>query len=238
MKSILSPAVQLSRLTFFVVLAALMAPPAAFCQDIALQLLFDGEPLVVAATPEFACLDRTRDKWIGCRIEREADGNRYVLARPAPGEYTLHIKIDENTKNPARFPGDYDVFYPFEVTAATPAELRVDVPKLIRVTAPWDNDRDLNGMLAKPWSEKPGFRISGPSASGVAAVTFDWDSIVPGAEYHYIITTARNDPYHRWAGDHARNDTQHKADRASSAIARRALFPLRDLSEEGRTCGR
>ena len=122
----------------------------------------------MTATPEFACLDRTQDKWIGCRIQPETDGNRYVLSRPEPGEYTLHIKIDENTKNPSRFPGDYDVFFPFEVTATTPAELRMDMPKLIRVTAPWDNDRDLDGMLARPWSEKPALRIA--RESGMATV--------------------------------------------------------------------
>ena len=89
-----------------VALAVLALPSAAIAQDIPIQLLFDGQPLVVTATPEFACLDRTNDKWIGCRIQREPDGNRYMLSRPEPGEYTLHIKIDENTKNPARFPGD------------------------------------------------------------------------------------------------------------------------------------
>ena len=177
----------------FVLLVALMAPSAAAAQDIPIQLLFDGQPLAVTAAPEFACLDRTHDKWIGCRIRPEADGTRFVLTRPEPGEYTLHIKIDENKNNPARFPGDYDLFFPFEVTASTPVELRVDLPKLLRVTKPWDNDRDLNGMLARPWSEKPAIRIS-PGA-GTATVTFEWEAVAPNAEYSYIITTARNDPY-------------------------------------------
>jgi hypothetical protein len=176
-----------------VVLAAVAWRSVAAAQDIPIQLLFDGQPLVVSASPEFACLDRTHDKWIGCPIQREADGHRYVLTRPEPGEYTLHIKIDENTKNPARFPGDYDVFFPFEVTATTPLELQIDMPKLIRVTAPWDNDRDLNGMLARPWSEKPALRIS--RELGAATVTFKWEAVAPDAEYSYIVTTARNDPY-------------------------------------------
>ncbi len=183
---------QLSHLRELVALAILAAPSAAIGQAIPIQLLFDGAPLVVMAAPEFACLDRTRNTWIGCRIERDADGTRYLLSRPAPGEYTLHVKIDENQKNPARFPGDYDIFFPFEVTADAPAELSIDLPRLMRVKAPWDNDRDLNGMLAKPWSEKPGFTIS---RSGVATVTFEWDPVVAGAEYTYSIVTARNDPY-------------------------------------------
>jgi hypothetical protein len=177
----------------FALVVALALPSASTAQDIPIQLLFDGQPLAVTAAPEFACLDRTRDKWIGCRIQPEADSTRFVLTRPEPGEYTLHIKVDENKKNPARFPGDYDVFFPFEVTASTPVELRVDMPKLIRVTKPWDNDRDLNGMLAQPWSAKPAITTS--RGSGMASVTFRWDAIAPDAEYSYAITTARNDPY-------------------------------------------
>jgi hypothetical protein len=178
---------------WLIALATLTTPSGVAAQDIPIQLLFDGQPLVVTAMPEFACLDRTHGKWIGCRIQREADASRYLLTRPEPGEYTLHIKIDENKKNPARFPGDYDLFHPFEVTAGSPIELKVDVPKLIRVTAPWDNDRDLNGMLARPWSEKPALRIS--RESGTATVTFEWEAVAPDAEYSYAITTARSDPY-------------------------------------------
>jgi hypothetical protein len=181
------------RTRHLLVMAALVAPSAAAAQDIPIQLLFDGQPLVVTAKPEFACLDRTHDKWIGCRIQPAADGGRYILSRPEPGEYTLHVKIDENTKNPARFPGDYDGFFQFEVTADATAELRIDMPKLIRVTAPWDNDRDLNGMLARSWSEKPSLRIS--PDSGMATVTFEWEAVARDAEYSYSITTARNDPY-------------------------------------------
>jgi hypothetical protein len=176
-----------------VVLAALAGPSVAAAQDIPIQLLFDGQPLAVSASPEFACLDRTHDKWIGCRIQPETGGARYILSRPDPGEYTLHVKIDDNTKNPARFPGDYDVFFPFQVTASAPTELQVDLPKLIRVKAPWDNDRDLNGMLARPWSQKPALTIS--RRSGTATVTFEWESVATDAEYSYAITTARNDPY-------------------------------------------
>jgi hypothetical protein len=176
-----------------IAVTALVMPAIAAAQDIPIQLLFDGQPLVATATPEFACLDRTHDKWIGCRIQPEADGNRYILSRPEPGEYTLHVKIDENKKNPARFPGDYDVFFPFEVTASTPEGLRIDMPKLIRVSAPWDNDRDLNGMLSRPWSEKPAIRLERESAT--APVTFEWEAVAPDAEYSYVITTARNDPY-------------------------------------------
>ena len=183
----------LSRIRHLLILGALILPSPVHGQDVLIQLLFDGEPLAVTAKPEFACLDRTRGKWIACPVSREGDTNHYRLPRPEPGDYTLHVKIDENSKNPARFPGDYDIFYPFQVSADGPAELAVNLPRLMRVTAPWDNTRDLNGMLARPWAEKPGFAAS--ARSGLAEVTFEWDEVVAGAEYSYHLTTARNDPY-------------------------------------------
>jgi hypothetical protein len=70
---------------------ALSVPALAAAQDIPVHLLFAGQPLVVKAAPEFACLDRTHDKWIGCRIQPGPDGTRYVLSKPEPGEYTLHV---------------------------------------------------------------------------------------------------------------------------------------------------
>lgn len=175
------------------VLTALTLPSPLYGQDVTIDLLFDGEPIRVTTEPEFACLDRTQGKWIACPVTRDDDSQRYRMPIPAPGEYTLHVKIDENRKNPARFPGDYDVFHPFQIDDGAPAELRINVPRLMHVTAPWDNDRDLNGMLARPWAEKPAFTID--PRSGLATVTFEWDEVVAGAEYRYRVVTARNDPY-------------------------------------------
>ncbi len=183
----------LSHIRQLLLLTVLMLPSPVHGQDLTIQLLFDGEPLRVTTPPEFACLDRSRGQWIACPVRRDDDGQRYRMPIPAPGEYTLHVKIDENSKNPARFPGDYDVFHPFEVGDGVPTELLVNVPRLMRVTAPWDNNRDLNGMLARPWAEKPAVTIN--PRSRLATVTFEWDEVVPGAEYRYHLTTARNDPY-------------------------------------------
>src|SRR5262245_34154572 len=70
------------------------------------QLLFDGQPLHPTAKPDFSCRDNTTDNWFDCRITADPAGNGYVMPRPTPGTYTLHIEIDENASNPARFPGD------------------------------------------------------------------------------------------------------------------------------------
>ena len=69
------------------------------------------------------------------------------MPRLAPGRYVLHVTINENRGNPARFPGDYDVFHRFEVPPDGAVELRVDMAKLIRLRSPWDNGQDMAGML-------------------------------------------------------------------------------------------
>ncbi len=180
-----------------VLLAWLGTPTLAAGQDIPVQLLFDGKPLRITATPNFTCLDRNSHKWIGCRITPDPGTDGYVMERPAPGSYTLHIEIDENGTNPGRFPGDYDVFHPFEVTADAPAVLRVDVPKLIHVTSPWDNNRNMDGMLTRPWSEKPAIEPGSRSTSRTALVTFTWNAVAEGAEYRYVIQNTRDTPYER-----------------------------------------
>lgn len=178
-----------------VLLALLGTPATAAAQDMSVQLLFDGQPLQSTATPDFTCLDRGPHVWFPCHITADPGADGYVMVRPAPGSYTLHVEIDDNSTNPARFPGDYDVFFPFTVTVDAPAALRVEVPKLMHVTLPWDNDKDLDEMLTRPWSEKPAIETSpGPGAPTVA-VTFTWDAVVPGAEYTYVVVNTRQSPF-------------------------------------------
>ncbi len=166
-----------------VILAFLVAPAIAAAQDIPIQLLFDGKPLRTTAPPGFTCLDTARDVWINCHIAHDPGPDGYVMTRPAPGKYLLHFEIDENRKTPARFPGDYDGFFPFEVTADAPAVLRVDVPKLMRVRSPWDNNKSVDGMLTRRSSEKPAIETRLRSGSSTATVTFKWNAVARGAEY-------------------------------------------------------
>ena len=120
--------------------ALLTASVPVHGQDIAVQLRFDGRPLQTTAPPEFSCHDDNSGVWIGCKIAPRPATGGYVLTRPAPGTYTLHVAIDENQDNPARFPGDYDVFQQFVVASDMPVVLNVDMPKLMHTTFPWDNN--------------------------------------------------------------------------------------------------
>jgi hypothetical protein len=132
-----------------VLLASVALPSLAFGQPIPVQLLFDGKPLQTTARPEFSCLDTNRNAWIRCTVTTERWPDRYALAQPAPGRYVLHVTVNDNRGNPARFPGDYEVFHRFEVTPGAPVALSVDMPKLIRLRPPWDNSRDLAGMALR-----------------------------------------------------------------------------------------
>jgi len=169
-------------------LAIIVTSAVAHGQNIAVQLLFDGSPLQTAATPGITCKDEDRDEWFDCAITPDSGTARYVMKRPAPGHYTIHVEVYENKDSPARFPGDYDVFHHFVVTDDGPLELDVDVLKLIHVTLPWDNTKDLYGMLLRPRAEKP---VVGTT------VTFQWDPLVPAAEYGYEVYPAHSNPYTR-----------------------------------------
>jgi hypothetical protein len=180
-----------------ILLSILGTPTLVQGQDISVRLLFDGMLLQTTAPPQFSCRDDDRRVWIGCRIAPEPGTDGYVMARPAPGTYTLHIEIDENQDNPARFPGDFDVFQQFEVADDTPVALNVDVHKLIRVTFPWDNNTNLDGMLTQLWSEKPVIETHPRARTRTATVTFRWNGVAPDAEYRYVMFATRDAPYER-----------------------------------------
>ena len=112
-----------------------MTLPTIPAAPLAVQLLFDGKPLQTTARPQFSCHDDLRNAWIGCKVEPEPGAGGYRMERPVPGTYTLHVEIDENRDNPARFPGDYDVFQQFEVTGERPLIVYSPATSAIRVSA-------------------------------------------------------------------------------------------------------
>jgi len=183
-------------------LACMATPVTANAQDTAppipVQLLFDGQPFEGTAKPAFSCYDEIRGAWTGCRVSPNAGGDGYVLSGLAPGRYTLHVEIDENTDNPNRFPGDYDVFQTVEIARDTPF-LRVNMLQVMHLVAPWDNDASVDGMLTRPWSEKPALETARASRVRTAVVTFKWNAVAPGTEYRYEVHTASDAPYERGA---------------------------------------
>ncbi|HUF07820.1 MAG TPA: hypothetical protein VMO47_00780 [Rhodothermales bacterium] len=160
------------------------------------QLLFDGQPLLSKKRADFSCFDYTHQKWINCRIE-PADGvQRYVMARPAPGRYRMHVGIDEDEGNPDSYAGDYEAIHYFDFATDTRGALLIDVPKLIHLTSPVDNGRSVEGAFGACRRE-PDYTVPFISWHRTAPVAFSWDPVADGAEYHVSVRRATCDPYGR-----------------------------------------
>jgi len=76
--------------------------------DIPVQLRFDGQPLELAAKPDFTCFSYTLDRGLTCRLQKIDGPGAYALDALDPGQYRMHVSIDENPSNPRRYPGAYD----------------------------------------------------------------------------------------------------------------------------------
>ncbi len=85
-------------------LAVLALGPGAQAR-IPLELRFDGQALDPTAPPDFTCFNDTRARWTSCRVQKASGPGAYVLERPEPGKYRMHVSIDENPANPRRYPG-------------------------------------------------------------------------------------------------------------------------------------
>src|SRR5207248_551057 len=94
---------------------------------------------------------------------------------------------DENPANPSRYPGDYDVFQGFDVTADAPMVMPIDVTRLIHLTAPWDNGASMEGMLSASWEKKPSLDTPLYSLDHSLSLTFTWDPVAEEADYDYCV---------------------------------------------------
>jgi len=177
-----------SRVAAALAVTVLAVAPAAQAR-IPLELRFDGQPFDPQAPPDFTCFSYTRSRWVSCRVDKGQEPGAYVLEPLEPGQYRMHVSIDENPANPRRFPGDYEAQPRFEVTESGPERLIVDLPRLIHLTRPGDNARPLEGMLTG-CATQPKFETPRFSWGPVVSVEFAWEPIVAGAEYRYNLTAA------------------------------------------------
>ena len=175
------------RLALITAVILLALAPGAQAR-IPLELRFDGQPFDPTAPPEFSCFDETRGDWVGCALQKAPARGAWWLARPGPGRYRLHVSIDENPANPRRYPGDYEGHVSFEVTGTGPERLVVDLPRLIHLLRPGDNDRSLEGMLTS-CATQPRFETPRYAWTPAATIELAWTPIVAGAEYRYTVST-------------------------------------------------
>jgi tetratricopeptide (TPR) repeat protein len=170
----------------------LNAPVVGAAPPIPLELRFDGRPLDPKARPDFSCFNTTLGRWVTCRVEKADASGAYHLERPEPAQYRLHVSVDENLRNPRRYPGDYEAQVGFEVTDTGPERLIVDLARLIHLTRPGDNARSLEGMLMG-CATQPAFETPRHSWGPVATVEFGWEPIVSGAEYSVTLVAVSCD---------------------------------------------
>jgi hypothetical protein len=156
---------------------------------IPLELRFDGRAIDPNAPPDFTCFNATLGHWVTCRVEKSETTGAYRLEGLDAGKYRLHVSVDENPRNPRRYPGDYETQVGFEVTDRGPERLVVDLARLIHLTRPGDNARSLEGMLMGCATE-PAFETPRHSWGPVATVEFAWEPIVSGAEYSVTVVAA------------------------------------------------
>ena len=74
----------ISRFAGSIALLAMVAP--AVWADIPLALRFNGEPLTVAAAPEFTCFSYTANRWLNCAARRANQPGEYSLPSLPPGK--------------------------------------------------------------------------------------------------------------------------------------------------------
>ncbi len=159
-----------------------------------LSLQFDGKRLESTATPDFSCYSYTTNKWINCGIEYNESAGGYLMRRPALGKYRMHVSIDENKSNPRRYPGDFEAILKFEVTENTPETLTVNVPRLIHLKSPGNNNQSMEGILG-PCEKKPVFETPLFFLGPGTRIPFSWDPVVDGAQYSYEIYRAQCSPF-------------------------------------------
>jgi tetratricopeptide (TPR) repeat protein len=154
--------------------------------QIPLELRFDGRPVDPTAPPDFSCFSLTQNQWTACRVQKVGEPGAWLLERPPPGRYRMHVSIDENATNPRRYPGDYEAQLAFEITDVAPERIVVDLPRLIHLTRPGDNGRSLEGML-RGCATQPRFDTPRYAWTLEARVDFAWEAIVAGADYRYTV---------------------------------------------------
>ena len=165
---------------------ALLALTPGARAGVPIDLRFDGQAFDPKAPPDFSCFSYTAARWVGCRVQKAEAPGAYVLERLGPGQYRMHVSIDENPANPRRYPGDYEAQLRFEMTESGPERLTVDLARLIHLTRPGDNGRSLEGML-RGCATQPKFETPRYSWGPLATVEFGWEPIVAGAEYRYTV---------------------------------------------------
>jgi serine/threonine protein kinase len=140
---------------------------------------YDGRPItqLTRVSPQFWLRNESTGKVATARATYQ--NGAFTIHGLAPGPYGINIRFDAVAGNPIAYPGDFYAWRQFDVPESGAAELSVDVVRLIHLVSPQDNGAVLDGWGEACEGRRPAFR---------RAVTFAWEPLEQGADYHWQVT--------------------------------------------------
>lgn len=149
------------------------------------KIYYSGEPLWEVTNIEPAFWFSNED--IGKTVSGTAvydKGNFEVFGLP-PGNYIIGTDVDLNQTNPMSYPGDLRSWDKFSISSELPAQIKIDLSKLIHLVKPADNNQQVSNRDVK-CEEKTSH--DGP-------VTFEWLPIAQDTYYDYKIQKSICKPF-------------------------------------------
>ena len=154
----------------------------------------------------------------GIKPRTEYNKGQFKIYGLPEGNYNIFISINANPDNPKRYPGYPGDFYKrllnVSVGGKSSTKLKVEMEKIIHLTAPEDN-----GDVMELWGEKGERRITFSSP-----IEFAWESLGENVQYHYSIKRI-SEPY-KFIEWHVRKTTSQNSLSIELPVSRENEFYL------------
>lgn len=165
-------------------------PEPAYRLSIEGRIRFNARPIAdyTSGKPKISFNNRDSGrKGIAARVDYDEGAFRVYGLGAA--NYVMFVSIDANTANPGGSPGYPGDFSSDPLKVSVPdsgaAEVKVDMQKVIHLISPQDNEEKMP-LWGEPVDRKITFN---------SPVTFAWDSLGDGVQYHYKICRQQAEPY-------------------------------------------
>lgn len=114
------------------------------------RLLFDGKPLTdyTKAPAAFRIYSQNLGQWVTPAYEYDSETASFTIQVIAEDSYSCNVEVDANPANPDRYPGDYRGSAHFSVWKSSSPDVKVEMERLIHLSAPQDNSVPMVGWGA------------------------------------------------------------------------------------------
>jgi curli biogenesis system outer membrane secretion channel CsgG len=150
-------------------------------------LYFDGKPLSNYTKADATLRIYTQDlgKWVTPAYEYDPETATFTLHVIAEGSYSCNAEVDANGANPERYPGDFKGSNHFSAWFTSAPFLKIDMEKIIHLTAPQDNGKPQVGWGA--WCfNKVQFK---------SPILFSWEPVEKDVYYTYTVNRTVCQPF-------------------------------------------